>query len=91
MAQTYAEQTAATGKRDDEHMIYEMGPTSQYEDGSVLICTTMRTYTREEAAAGIEVRPFGGSAKKISEDLQRNAKAAIKHGKTKNLAQFVNW
>jgi hypothetical protein len=77
---TYAEQTAATGQRDDVHMIYEMGPTSQYEDGSVLNCITMTTYTREEVAAGIEVPAFGGSAKKISKDLQRNAKAAIKHG-----------
>ena len=88
---TYAEQTAATGQRDDQHMIYEMGPTSQYEDGSVLICTTMATYTREQAAAGIAVPPFGGSAKRISKDLQRNAKAAIKQGKTRNLAPFVNW
>jgi hypothetical protein len=40
---TYAERTAATGQRDDDHMIYEMGPTSQYEDGSVLNCLTMRT------------------------------------------------
>jgi hypothetical protein len=88
---THAEQTAATGQRDDLLMVYEMGPTSQYEDGSVLICTTMTTYTRGEAAAGIEVPPFGGSARRISKDLQRNAKAAIKHGKTKNLAPFVNW
>jgi hypothetical protein len=88
---TYAEQTAATRQRDDLHMIYEMGPTSQYEDGSVLNCITMRTYTREEVAMGIDVPPFGGSAKRISEDLQRNAKAAIKHGKTENHAPFVNW
>jgi hypothetical protein len=88
---TYAEQTAATGQRDDVHMIYEMGPTSQYEDGSVLICTTMTTYTREQVVAGIEVPAFGGSAKRISKDLQRNAQAAIQHGKTKNLAPFVNW
>jgi hypothetical protein len=66
MASTYAEQTAATGERDDLHMIYEMGPTSQYEDKSVLICTTMTTYRREEAAAGIDALPFGGSGKKIS-------------------------
>jgi hypothetical protein len=51
----------------------------------------MTTYTREEVAAGIEVPAFGGSAKRITKDLQRNAKAAIKHGKTKNLAAFVNW
>ena len=88
---TYAEKTAATGQRDDVHMIYEMGPTSQYEDGSVLNCITMTTYTREKVASGIEVPPFGGSAKRISKDLQRNAKAAIKHGKTNNLAPFVNW
>jgi hypothetical protein len=88
---TYAEHTAATGQRDDVHMIYEMGPTSQYEDGSVLICTTMKTYTREEAAAGIEVPAFGGSAKRITKDLQRNAKAAIKHGKTENRAPFGKW
>jgi hypothetical protein len=91
MAMTYAEQTAATGQRDDVHMIYEMGPTSQYEDGSVLICTTMTTYTREEVAAGIEVPEFGDSAKRISKDLQRNARGAIKNGKTNNLAPFVNW
>jgi hypothetical protein len=91
MAGTYAEQTAASGQRDDVHMIYEIEPTSQYEDGSVLICTTMTTFTPEEAAAGIEVPPFGGSAKKITKDLQRNAKAAIKRGKTKNLAPLVNW
>jgi hypothetical protein len=87
---TYAEQTAATRERDDVHMIYEFGPTSQYEDGSVLICTTMTTsYTREESAAGIEVPPFGGSGKRISTDLQRNARAAIKHGKTENRAPFI--
>jgi hypothetical protein len=33
----------------------------------------------------------GKSAKRITKDLQRNAKEAIKHGKTKNLAPFVNW
>jgi hypothetical protein len=91
MARTYAEQTAATGERDDLHMIYEMGPTSQYEDGSVLICTTMTTYTPQEAAAGIDVPPFGGSAKRISKDLQRNARAAIKHGKTEDRAPLVEW
>ena len=88
---TYAEQTAAAGERDDLHMIYEMGPTSQYEDGSVLNCLTMTTYTPEEVAAGIEVPPFGVSAKRISKDLRRNALAAIEHGKTNNLAPFVNW
>jgi hypothetical protein len=72
-------------------MIYEMGPTSQYEDGSVLICTTMKTYTPEEVVAGIEVPPFGVSAKRIGKDLQRNARAALKHGKTNNLAPFVQW
>ncbi len=88
---TYAEQTAATGVRDDLHMIYEMGPTSQYEDGSVLNCLTMTTFTREEVAAGIDVPQFGVSAKRISKDLQRNARAALKHGKTNNLAPFVEW
>ena len=88
---TYAEKTSATGNRDDGHMIDEMGPTSQYQDGSVLICTTMTTCTREEAAAGIEVPAFGASAKKISKDLQRNARAAIRHGKTENRAPIVNW
>ena len=88
---TYAEQTAAAGERDDLHMIYEMGPTSQYEDGSVLNCLTMTTYTPEEVAAGIEVPPFGVSARRISKDLQRNAHAALKHGKTNNLAPFVQW
>jgi hypothetical protein len=91
VANTYAERTAASGERDDEHMIYEMGPTSQYEDGSVLICTTMTTYTPQQAAAGIDVPKFGVSGKRISKDLQRNAKAAIEHGKTNNLAPFVNW
>jgi hypothetical protein len=88
---TYAEQTAAAGERDDLHMIYEMGPTSQYEDGSVLNCLTMTTYTPEEVAAGIEVPAFGVSAKRIRKDLQRNARAAIKNGKTENRAPFVNW
>lgn len=86
---TYAEQTVATGQRDDSHMIYEMGPTSQYEDGSVLICTTMTTHTCEEVAAGIDVPTFGVSGKRISRDLQRNAKAAIKHRKTEKHAPFV--
>jgi hypothetical protein len=88
---TYAEQTAVAGRRDEKHMIYEMGPTSQYEDGSVLICTTMTTYTREEAAAGIDVPKFGVSEKQISKHLQRNARAAIKHGQTENRAPFAKW
>ena len=88
---TYAEQTAVRGQRDDVHMIYEMGPTSQYEDGSVLICTSMTTYSPEEAAAGIDVPKFGVPGKRISKDLQRNARAALKHGKTKNLAPFTRW
>jgi hypothetical protein len=87
---TYAEKTATTGTRDDEHMIYEMGPTSQYEDGSVLICTSMTTYTPQEVARGIAVPSFGFSGKAISKDLQRNARAAIKYGKTENRARLVS-
>jgi hypothetical protein len=41
--------------------------------------------------AGIEVPPFGVSAKQISKDLQLNAHAAIENGKTNNLAPFVEW
>jgi hypothetical protein len=88
---TFAERAAETETRDDEHMIYEMGPTSQYEDGSVLICTTMTTYTPKEVAAGIDVPQFGCKAKEISKHLQRNARSAIKHGKTANRAPFTRW
>jgi hypothetical protein len=45
---TYAEQTATSGQRDDEHMTYEMYQFSQYSDGSVLDCQTMITYSAVE-------------------------------------------
>ena len=93
---TYAEQTKATEKRDDEHMIYEMGSVSQYQDGSVLQCTTMQTFTPEQVAA--MTRPLQPEPSAIFrrpalylKDLRRNAKAALKHGTTENLAPFVEW
>ena len=92
---TYAEHSAATRTRNDEHMIYEMGSISQYDDGSVLDCLTMTTYTAEDVLAGIAVRfePAGifNRPKLYLKDLKRNAKAALKNGATENLAPFVNW
>lgn len=90
---TYAERSAATRTRDDEHMIYEMGSVSQYEDGSVLDCMTMATYTAEQVVTGIAVRfetAFIFNRPKLYlKDLRRNAKAALKKGTTGNLAPFV--
>jgi hypothetical protein len=93
---TYAEQTKQTQQRDDERMIYEMGSLSQYEDGSVLQCTTMQTFTaREVLAMGAPLQPEPGAIFQRSalylKDLKRNAKAAIKNGKTENRAPLVNW
>jgi hypothetical protein len=93
---TYAERTQQTERRDDEHMIYEMGSVSQYEDGSVLQCTTMQTFTAKEVLAmSIPLQPepsaiFQRPALYLG-DLKRNAKAAIKNGKTENRAPLVNW
>jgi hypothetical protein len=87
---TYAELTAASGVRDDEHMIYEMGHISQYSDGSVLNCATMKMYTAQEIlddeegqAAMWKLNPH---KRAIWGDLRRNAKAALKNGSTRNLA-----
>jgi len=90
---TYAEQSKASEKRGDEHMIYEMMNVSQYEDGSVLECQMMSTYTAAQIASGIVVRCAASpqTTKLVNKDLVRNAKAAIKHGKTKNRAPLVNW
>jgi hypothetical protein len=90
---TYAEQSAASGKRDDEHMIYEMFHLSQYSDGSVLNCRTMKTWTAYEIANGVP-KPGGRDEQKMMtdatkqavwQDLKRNAKAALKNGTTKNI------
>ena len=90
---TYAERSAATGTRDDQHMIYEMGSISQYEDGSVLDCLTMTTSTAEEVVAGISVQfepAFIFNRPKLYlKDLRRNAEAALKNGTTRNLAPSV--
>jgi hypothetical protein len=89
---TYAERAAANRERDDKHMIYEMMNISQYEDGSVLECITMTTYTAQEAAAGVRGVRFDGTPatlKLFVKDLQRNAKSALKQGKTENLAPRV--
>ena len=92
---TFAERSASTRTRDDEHMIYEMGSISQYEDGSVLDCTTMTTYTPDEVVAGISIYPepavIFNRPKLYLKDMRRNALAAIKHGKTKNLAPLLYW
>jgi hypothetical protein len=90
---TYAERSAATRTRDDQHMSYEMGSISQYEDGSVLDCVTMMAHTAAEVVAGINVRFEPGfifnRPKLYLKDLQRNAKAALKNGTTRNLAPRV--
>jgi hypothetical protein len=97
---TYAERSAAAQTRDDEHMIYEMYQFSQYEDGSVFDCVKSRTYTAEELLrADVEVgycqAKYHPSMRRrlqaISGDLRRNAKAALKNGKTENRTPFVNW
>ncbi len=84
---TYAENTMQTRERDDEHMIYEMFNLSQYEDGSVLDCIPMRSYTAKQVVDG-ECDSLK-TAKNIIDDLKRNALAAIKHGNTMNLAPRV--
>jgi hypothetical protein len=87
---TYAEQTVKTGERDDKHMIYEMMNISQYEDGSVLECIDMNTYTAQQIASGTQVKYNGaGSPRTINADLKRNALAALKHGTTNNRAPRV--
>ena len=92
---THAERSAVTRKRDDEHMIYEMGTISQYEDGSVLDCLTMTTYTAEQVVGGITIYPqpalIFNRPKLYLKDLKRNAKAALKNGKTENLTPLVDW
>ena len=92
---TFAERSAATRTRDDEHMIYEMRPISQYEDGSVLDCVTMTTCTAEEVVTGITMHPepavIFNRPKLYLKDLKRNARAALKNGKTRSLAPFVDW
>src|SRR5277367_2035094 len=100
---TFAERTWQAGKRDDEHMIYEMYQFSQYSDGSVLDCAAGVTYTAAEIVGGALIVDFPkrkGSdyvrppqspvlslAKQINADLLRNAKAALKNGTTTNLAR----
>jgi hypothetical protein len=90
---TYAERSKARQSRDEDHMIYEVMNVSQYEDGSVLECQMMSTYTAAQIASGMIVRCAASSqtTKQVNKDLVRNAKAAIKNGKTKNLAPRVNW
>jgi hypothetical protein len=90
---TYAEQSKANESRDEAHMIYEVMNVSQYEDGSVLECQFMSTYTAAQIVSGIIVRCAASpqTTKQVTKDLVRNAKAAIKNGKTKNLAPIVNW
>jgi hypothetical protein len=92
---THAERSAATRTRDDEHVIYEMGSVSQYEDGSVFDCITMMTYTAEQVVSGIAIRfepaLILNRPKLYLKDLRRNAKAALKNGRTGNLAPFVKW
>jgi hypothetical protein len=99
--ETFAERTAETGVRADEHMIYEMGSWSQYSDGSVLDCISMKTFTAQEVADGDilglakddpswAIFPDNKKvAHAVGGDLKRNAKPAIKNGTTKNLAPRV--
>jgi len=90
---TYAEQVVATGKRDDEHMIYEMFHISQYSDGSVLNVATMKAYTVQEILDDEEGKDalwkFNPVKRQLWGDLRRNAEAALKNGTTGNLAPFV--
>lgn len=83
---TYAEQSVVNG-RDDDHMIYEMFHVSQYEDGSVLDCARMESYTAQQVVNGTADRIY--PSKVIIDDLKRNARAAIKKGQTNNLAPRV--
>jgi len=89
---TYAEAAAVNG-RDEEHMIYEMMNISQYEDGSVLDCLTMTTYTSAQAVSDTAIAYAGDQrlGNRVRKDLRRNARSAIKNGKTENRAPFVNW
>lgn len=88
---TYAEQTKATRARDDEHMIYEMGEWSQYEDGSVLHCRLMTTFVASQVASPHFTRELTavGIPAWLLKDLRRNAKAALKNGTTTNLAPRI--
>jgi len=75
-------------------MIYEMSVISQYEDGSVFNCVTMETMTAEDVVNLPPTQPLpfcGGGERAVIRDLKRNAKAALKNGKTENLAPLVEW
>ena len=51
------------------------------------------TYTAAQAASDITIA-YAGNARlgnRVRRDVKRNALAAIKNGKTENLAPFVNW
>src|SRR5271170_4647915 len=94
---TWAEMSIHHG-RDDKHMIYEMFQISQYSDGSVLNCLTMKFFTAQEIVdmGKPNLRPSaGGTAEQrklwqaVFGDLRRNAKAALKNGTTTNLAPVV--
>jgi hypothetical protein len=90
--ETFAERTARIEKRDEDHMIFEMYQFSQYEDGSVLSCIGMQTFTAQEVVDGrclIDPAPgFEKLAKRIDKSLRINAKAALRDGKTHNRSLY---
>jgi hypothetical protein len=63
-------------------MVYEMYNYSQYEDGSVLNCVGMETFTAQEVADFPEGRGWTPLLKTIWRDMRRIAKAALKNGTT---------
>jgi hypothetical protein len=82
---TQAEAAKRNG-RDEDHLVYEEFNISQYEDGSVLDCATMETYTAKEIVAGAKVMPVCFSSrdpkyvKALNADLLRNALKYTKGG-----------
>jgi hypothetical protein len=88
--QTYATKSI-NGGRDDEHMIFEMFNLSQYEDGSVLDCDTMKAFTAQQVVDGAVNKCDCSkvTASKVFAAIRKNTKAAIRNGVTTNLAPRV--
>jgi hypothetical protein len=72
---TYAESTKMNG-RDEEHLTYEHLNFSQYEDGSVLDCLRMKTYTAKQIVD--RTFAFSNVTEDVIADLQRRATTALR-------------
>src|SRR5438046_2043429 len=90
--ETYAEITFRTNQRDDLHMIFEWYQIFQFVDGSVFVCerdmeTSQATYAAQDIVDG-KHRQWECATNELTKmlhlSLMRNAKAALKYGKTHN-------